>query len=30
LLKERAHAATALARAEAAWMEASEALESVS
>ncbi|MGQ0533895.1 MAG: ABC-F family ATP-binding cassette domain-containing protein [Caulobacteraceae bacterium] len=29
LLKERAHAATALARAEAAWLEASEALESV-
>jgi ATP-binding cassette subfamily F protein 3 len=28
LLKERAHAATALARAEAAWLEASEALES--
>jgi ATP-binding cassette subfamily F protein 3 len=27
LLKERAHAATALARAEAAWLEASEALE---
>jgi ATP-binding cassette, subfamily F, member 3 len=27
LLKERAHAATALARAEAAWIEASEALE---
>ena len=28
LLKERAHAATALVRAEAAWLEASEALES--
>jgi ATP-binding cassette subfamily F protein 3 len=28
LLKERAHAATALARAEAAWLEASEAMES--
>jgi hypothetical protein len=27
LLKERAHAATALAKAEAAWLEASEALE---
>jgi hypothetical protein len=27
LLKERAHAATALARAEAAWLEASEGLE---
>jgi ATP-binding cassette subfamily F protein 3 len=30
LLKERAHAATALARAEAAWLEASEAFDAVS